>query len=198
MKTAPRVLVGAALVLALLPTTGCYRYHTRVPGVIDLRTDASQAPKESPPPVTDPALAREGAMGLLLGQGVGVLGSEIHVVNRRYSVLGFIPIINESAAAEVDAAVRLSGALREVSLHEEHSALDWLLGFVGSNVPVVGWIVPPYTFELRGISVRPPSGAVSPPRPEERPAPTRSPAAPPPPVLLDDDETDRLPEEGLR
>jgi hypothetical protein len=161
-----------ALLLLMVAPTGCFRYQTRIPGVVDVRTDGSEAARSGAQP---PARAvRTGAQGLLLGRGTERRGDRIHVEDRRYDLRQAIPLVNPSAARELADATGASGALRRVELTEQMTLLDVLYTFLAGYLPLGDWFTPSWTFTASGEPVIPPgkSGGAPPP-----PLPT-APASP--------------------
>lgn len=145
----------SALALFALLGSGCYRYQTQVPGVVDLRSDASGAERVSPPPPNDDEVVRGEGIGILVGDGVSVEGARVQVEERHVFLRGLVPVWNTSAAEEIKAAVALSGALRDVELREEYGPIDVGLSLLVSLLPVAGWLMPStYTFALEGEAVR--------------------------------------------
>lgn len=145
----------SALALFALLGPGCYRYQTQVPGVVDLRSDASGAERVRPRRPNDDDVARGKGVAILVGEGVTVDGARVQVEERHVFLRGLVPVWNTSAAEEIEAAVALSGALRDVELREEYGPIDVGLGLLVSFLPVAGWLIPStFTFALEGEAVR--------------------------------------------
>ena len=171
-----RSLLFAATATALIAGNACHHLTTKVPGVLDMRTDGSGAA-----PATRKAGAgeRTGFDGLMLGEGVTGT-SELKVVDRKYWVCSFFPIINESATEEIQLAVGTE-ALRNCRIGQQFTIMNWATQLVVSMLPVVnalGIIMPPNDFNFWGTPVKasadvalpPPDDAVA-PTPEAAPAP---------------------------
>ncbi len=174
---------------AAASSTGCYRYVTRLPGVVDLRTDGEGAERATEVRI-DPDTRREGIAALALGGGAELRAGHVSVEERHYWFLGAIPILNTSARDEVAAAVGASGALRRVTIGEEMSAFDAFMAVVGRLLPLAQYVLPSYTFSFSGDAVMAPprAGSQNAPPPIDDVAPAPLPATPgvdEPPSLLD-------------
>ncbi|MBI1948147.1 MAG: hypothetical protein HYS27_20830 [Deltaproteobacteria bacterium] len=167
-----RSLLLAATAAAILAGSACHHLTTKVPGVLDMRTDGSGAG-----PATRKAGAgeRTGFDGLMLGEGV-TGSSELKVVDRKYWVCSFFPIINDSATEEIQLAVG-SEALKNCRIGQQFTIMNWLTSVVVQAVPVVnvlGIIMPPQDFHFWGTPVKAGGDVALPP-------PDAPPDAPPPP-----------------
>ena len=145
MLTAIAVL-GAA-------SSGCYHITTHMPGVLDLRSDASEAPTDSKPSKD----ARSGFDGILWGDGVDGAGT-VSVDDRKYWVLGLFPVANESATEEVQSAVG-DGALRNITVGEQVTPVDAGVFFCAEPVisfctlglgGLLAFVLPAIDFKLTG------------------------------------------------
>jgi hypothetical protein len=149
----PVAVVG---LLGLLVASGCHHYQTHVPGVLDLRTDASGADQTKPrPPDRQLAPERSDLEALALGRGVIRQGRSLLLEERHYWVGGFIPLANTSAADEIEGLLANNPVLTDVRLEEQYSGTDVLLGLAaGFIMPPLSFFMPPYTFSFRGTPRR--------------------------------------------
>jgi len=188
-----RLALASSLVLVF---GGCFRYHTHVPGVVDMRTDGEDADLARP---RLQGTEREAAVAVFIGRGVHRDRDRVVVEERHYWVGGLIPLLNTSAADEVALALGRSRALRDFELKEEIGLTEGLVAnALPLLVPVSSYVLPTYTFTVSGIAIEPSGDASSAPT-RRRPLPQRSdtplsdvaspeppPAdTPPPPVLLE-------------
>jgi hypothetical protein len=150
------------LALALSPTTGCYRYATDIPGVLDLRSDGTEAPSRSEPPVA-PEAKREGLLALFAGPGVREDGADITVEDRHVfggaTLLapGLFLLTNDSAFPELKATLREEG-LRDLRVGQRRTGMDVALELGVAMVPGLGCatllVAPrPFTFTASGRRV---------------------------------------------
>jgi hypothetical protein len=170
-----RAPFGSRAVLAwllLMPLTGCHHYQTHVPGVLDLRTDASGAEATTPrPPDRDLAPERSDLESLALGRGVIRQGRSLLLEERHYWVGGFIPLANTSAADEIEGVLTHNPVLTEVALEEQYTGTDVLMGMAaGLILPPLSFFMPPFTFTFHGTPRTPPTG--EPPPNKVRPTPS--------------------------
>lgn len=194
--------LSLALVAAVLlgPSVGCFRYRTHVPGVIDMRTDASGA-EATRPRVEE--RRDDGLFEILLGRGAYARGERVVVEDRHYWVAGLIPLFNTDAEEELFALVEGSRAARDVRIGESITVEDALAALIVPQiVPLVGYVLPTYTFHASGTPIRlarapriviepAPSVTATPPTPPSTtgtPVGDVTPTDPPPtePPLLDD------------
>lgn len=151
-----------AVVLAAL-IGGCSHITTKVPGVLDLRSDASAVAVETAGLPTQP---RSGTDGIVYGEGVqlGPGADKVKVVDRKYWAIGLIPILNDSATEELTVAMG-TGALRDLTMGEEVSITGAALAVgaqVANVVPVVGQLVslvgaltlPPFDMKVSGTRIK--------------------------------------------
>lgn len=213
MSHGPGRLFGVLLVALLASgASGCFRYHTHVPGVIDMRTDGSEAP---PARTKVRDLEREAGFHLVLGRGIQRMPERrILVEERHYWLAGDIPLLNTSAREDVGLVLKRAPAWRNVVVTEEMSTLDGVAyNVIPVFIPLTGYVLPPFTFTYEAepvdggrAPVAPPprhearSQSRSKPRPKPRgdasskppPPPTDGEGAPaglpPPPSLLDLEE----------
>ena len=169
----------SVLSLTAVAATGCLHTTTKVPGVLDMRTDGSGAASRTVS-VKDPELAREGFGSFLWGSGVQGT-KEIAVEDRKWWIIDLIPMFNESATEEIKAGLG-SGAIRNVKIGDQLQLMD-----VGLSVAkACACLLPYYAFPLSftatftgtpiDVGVRSESTAVPAPAPEAAPAPVPAPA----------------------
>jgi hypothetical protein len=167
--------------LAIVFATGCNHIDTKVPGVLDLRSDASDAPVDTTAPRAE---ARSGTDAFIWGDGAIQSGTQVTITDRKWWLLkGLVPISNESATEEIAAAVGDS-ALRNVKLGESLSWMDVAVSIVPAGVPFVGTtieyaVMPPMDVTMTGQHVRTPAAP-----PPSLPAPLAGPNAPPAPGFV--------------
>ncbi len=173
------LLACTALALA---GAGCNHITTRVPGVLDLRSDGSGAPAESQPAKAE---SRTGFDAILWGDGVQGSGS-VTVVDRKYWLIkGLFPIANESATEEIAAATG-DGALRNVHIGELYSGWDFGISVIVGIIPVVDFIAPcvmpplDVTFSGTRVKVAGTGDVAEPPAPTGEPEPPPVSSSPPP------------------
>lgn len=177
-----------------LVASGCFRYQTRVPGVVDLRSDGSEVPRAAPRPPPDGKLSRTDAFSLLEGEGVRVEGSGVSVEDRHVFARGLIPVWNTSAEEELAAALALGGGLAEVELGEEVGLLDIGISLVASCLPVIGFVgLSTYTFHASGdlLDLERSSTPAAPPSDPFEELPPPSLPAPPSLEELEEEEEER-------
>lgn len=180
MRALRTSLLSCAVLAGALPTPGCYRYQTQVPGVIDLRTDASETPLARPSPPDDDELTRKGAVGVVMGRGVQLDRSRVTVEDRHVFLRGLVPVFNSSAYEELDVALTLGGGLRSVEIGEQYGIIDVGITLVSVFVPIVGYLAPStYTFEASGEVLALEPGAAD--RGRALPSPLPLDELPPPP-----------------
>lgn len=171
---------------ALAAGSGCHHLTTKVPGVLDMRTDgsgAAPAPKKA-------GGERTGIEGIFWGEGVQGT-TELKVTDRKYWLCAILPVLNESATEEITVALGPNGALRNCRIGEQSTFTDWLIGTGIRCIPILNSgsiIMPPHDFFFYGTPVagasaavpRPTTDAPPPPPPEEAaPAPVPDAAAAP-------------------
>jgi hypothetical protein len=188
--TIARAVLLALVALALLASSGCFRYRTHVPGVIDMRTDAALVPVARAR-VKD---VRESELLLLVGgRGVSSRGQQLIIEDRHFWVAGLIPLFNTDARDELAVLVDATGAARDLQIGEGQTAIDVLAALVLPNfVPLISYVLPSYTFHAHGTPIKlpsaPPVDDIAPPRRETPPESAPLPAPvdeDAPPSLLD-------------
>lgn len=111
------------LLTVLFVSTGCFHFRTDIPGVLDLRSDASLAQPLEETPTVEESLRREGAKETLQGQGVTFDGHRV-LVHERVTWIGltflapgaFLLWNGDGAVPELEAALGEKGILRNVQL----------------------------------------------------------------------------------
>lgn len=159
--------------LALL-CSACNHVTTKVPGVLDLRSDGSGATAAKEAPKASPEMMREGFSGIMYGDGLAGT-ADVTIVDRKYWVLGLVPILNESATEEIQAALG-DGAMRNVKIGDSETGTDIIMSIVVRAIPVVnvlGLIMPPFDVTVSGTRIDTAGGAglVEPPPPTGAPSP---------------------------
>lgn len=173
------------LLCASLLGGGCFRYQTRVPGVLDLRSDAAEVPRAATEEPNDDEITREKGLAFLEGEGVRTEGAVVTVEDRHYFLRGIVPVWNTSAHEELHAALALGGGLAEVEIGEEQGAIDVAIGLLASFLPFAGYLAPSvFTFHARGEALALDDRAATPSEPWTSPPPPA--ALPPPPPVLEE------------
>ena len=133
-----RALRGTAFVVVVnLCAGGCTHITTKVPGVLDLRSDGSLEEKAKKPDAP-----RGGLDGLLWGSGV-TGDAAVVVEDRKYWIVGLVPVFNESATEEI--AQALGGkALASPKIGERYALADVGLSFCGALIPCGVCLVEPW------------------------------------------------------
>jgi hypothetical protein len=135
-------------------STGCFHHQAHLPGVIDMRSDGSGLP--APAPATrgapvDRKIVRPGSEALVEGAGLTVVGRDLTIEDRHYWIFGSIPIYNESPTPELQAALRVGGAVTTIEVGEEIDVVGILAAtFVPFVLPAASWVLPPHTFRAKG------------------------------------------------
>lgn len=126
---------------------GCSTVTSKIPGVLDLRSDGADAPLNSgelPP-------ARSGFDGLLWGEGVKG-GADVLIEDRSHFLLNLMPIANESSTDEWRTAMG-DQALRNVAITEQESLLAGVIGIAKTCTGVLGIIQGTWDFRARGTRI---------------------------------------------
>jgi hypothetical protein len=115
-----------AFVLVAAASSGCTHITSTLPGVLDLRSDGSEAPPNTDSiPLSD--ATREGVGGFFLG--TGATGSGDVKIENRETFLGlgliFIHPLNGDVDDEWNAVLGKDGAARNVSVGEQLSIMGW-------------------------------------------------------------------------
>ncbi len=140
----------------LLNLSGCLHVTSKVPGVLDLRSDGADAPINTEPLPT--GAARTGFDGFAYGAGVAGQ-SDVQIEDRNHFVLALIPIANESSTEEWQMALG-DGHLRNVSMNEQYGVMTFFVAFVKGLVPVVGGFIQG-TWDVRAKGTRIAGGAAA-------------------------------------
>jgi hypothetical protein len=137
------------LLFALGGTFGCNHVTTRVPGILDMRTEGGDAPT-APAKVT----SRSGFDSILWGDGVKSAGSQVSIEDRKYWIIRLINIANESATEEINEALGPKGVARKVSVGDTYTLMDFAVGLCGSIIPLAGFALPPFTATFEGTLIQ--------------------------------------------
>lgn len=143
-----------ALAAASVAASACNHVTTKVPGVLDLRSDGTEAPAET----SAPAGGRSGFDSWISGAGLQGT-SQITIEDRKFWLLRLFTISNESATEEINAAMGPSGGLRSVTIGDTFSGTDLLLsmGIGLCTAPLAGiggLVVPPFTATVSGTRIK--------------------------------------------
>jgi hypothetical protein len=159
-----RIALLTSLATATAVCAGCNHIDTKVPGVLDMRSDgAGLAVAESLQ-----VRPRDGLDSFVAGSGITDTAGTVSVDDRQHHVLSLFPVMNDNAAEEIRICTE-NAALRDVTIGDSHTGGDalWLLaGFVVNFVPVVGTIgyvvmdagLAPWTATFSGTRVESPNG----------------------------------------
>ena len=174
-----KAIAPLLLLASLVGSAGCHHLTTKVPGVLDLRTDGSGAPAGTHKAGDG---ERTGFDGLMYGEGVQG-SSDLTVTDRKYWACAFFPVLNESATEEITVALGPNGALKNCRIGEQYTVMNWLTQVVVNVLPVVNVlniIMPPHDFHFYGAPVQGASAAVPLPATDTPPEPAPAPPAPEP------------------
>ncbi len=143
--------LSVCVVLVASVGSACLPVKSRIPGVLDLRSDAADAP------INYDEVPKSGQRAGFdsFAYGAGVAGSgDITIEDRNHYVVGFFPIMNESSAEEWKAALG-DGALRNIAITEAFTPMAWLVGIAKGCIPCVGgFITGTYDFRARATRVQ--------------------------------------------
>jgi hypothetical protein len=149
----PLLLVLSALALA--SASGCFRYQTRIPGVIDLRSEGAGLSGEPAKNAENPDVTRDAATAILAGDGLKATGTRVAIEDRTFWVLGLIPIYNPSMHEELSAALGHGHGLRHLKIKEQVGIMDvGITLLVRLCVGAAGWLVPTWTLSATAERVR--------------------------------------------
>jgi hypothetical protein len=166
------------LAVTALALCGCQHITTKVPGVLDLRSDATEVPANP----KAPAGARDGLDSWIKGDGVQGKDN-ITISDRKFWVIGLIPLRDDSGTELINQAMG-DGVLRNVTIGEQVTVMDSvgdycflgvaipctlgigsLLSFV--MYPTVG--LSPMDFKMTAVRAKAASGEPPPPTPSPAP-----------------------------
>jgi hypothetical protein len=117
-----------------------------------MRTDARDVPA-SRARVDD--LRENDVLLLVSGRGVSFHGKQLVVEDRHFWLSGLIPLFNTDARDELAVLVNATGAVRDMQIGEGQTLIDVLAALVLPNfVPLVGYVLPSYTFHAHGTPIR--------------------------------------------
>ncbi len=176
--------VVLALMLLLGAGSGCHHRTTVIPGVLDMRTDASGVPTNNAP-LPASREVRTGSEAIMLGSGVQGT-STVTIEDRTYWIVSLLPVGNTSATEEFATAMGKGGGLRDVKIGEVYGLLDWAIWAGVVIIPranIFSLAMPPRDFLASGTRIALPSAPATPPTPTPTPdaSPPPAPDAPPPP-----------------
>jgi hypothetical protein len=176
------------LVLAVAMGSGCIHTNTKLPGVLDLRSDGSDAAPSTEPFKGTEEISREGFGSYINGEGLKITGDKVVIEDRNWHLVGLVHIVGDMAAAEY-AALPKGTALRSVKIGDALTGTDVVLEIVPSLlawIPIVGLInlinlAPHMTITMTGTRIQSSGGgggAVEPPPPTDGGTPAVDPNAP--------------------
>jgi hypothetical protein len=143
------------LLAAVSLGAGCVTVTSKVPGVLDLRSDGADAPVNTgalPPP-------RSGFDSFAYGEGVKG-GADVVIEDRSHFLLAFMPIFNDSSTEEWRTAIG-DQALRNVAITEQYGVMTWAVAFVKGLIPAVGGLISgTWDFRARGTRILASGGSV--------------------------------------
>jgi hypothetical protein len=162
-----RLLSLLLVVVALPSTSACFHITTKVPGVIDMRSDGADMPTDTKPLTLGRDVSRTGVEAILMGDGTQQSGARVTVADRKFWAVGLVPLVNASTSEEIQAAVG-TGTLRRVKVGESETVIDVAMylggSFVTSFVGLSGiWalFMPPLTASFEGERIAADGGAVA-------------------------------------
>ena len=124
--------------------SGCRHVNTSVPGVLDLRSEGQGATVDA---ASLPMAERTGVDAVIWGKGAVSMGGAVSVEDRRYWVMGLVPVLNTSAREELGVALG-TGGLREVKIGDQISPTGAGTFLVGSALASATVILSPLTLIL--------------------------------------------------
>jgi hypothetical protein len=145
-----RTIVGAACGLVILASSGCFHVASKLPGVLDLRSDGGDCVVDHRPL---PANAtRKGFDAFAYGSGVSGT-ADVVIEDRNHYVINWMPIFNASSAEEWQSAVG-RGALRDIAITERFGGMSLLLTVLKPCIPCVGpFITGTWDFKARATRI---------------------------------------------
>lgn len=161
--------IALSLATALV-ASGCLHITTKVPGVLDLRSDAAEAPANPKPPTG----GRDGFDSILKGDGVQGKDN-VTIDDRKFWVIGLIPLRDDGGPELINAAIG-DGALRNVTIGEQFTLLDSLGYGIATDVisvctfglgGILGAVMPPWDFKMTAVRCK--AGSAEPPPPAPAP-----------------------------
>ena len=159
-----RVALLTSLAAAAAVCAGCNHIDTRVPGVLDMRSDGAALATAEPLTVRP----RDGLDGFVAGPGIASTGGAVSVEDRQHFALLLIPLMNDNATEELRICTE-KAAVRDITIGDGRTGGDalWVAaGYVASVVPFVGGlaniamniVLPPWTATFSGTRVESPNG----------------------------------------
>ncbi len=158
--------------------------HTtsKLPGVLDLRSDGSGAAPANDAVKTTPEVTRDGIGGWLTGEGLKIAGDKVVIEDRQWHIIGLFPAFNDMGAGEY-AALPKGTAMRGVKVGDGLVGTDVILALAPSLVswiPIVNFVglinlAPRMTLNVSGTRIQSGGGGAAiepaPPSPDEPPPP---------------------------
>ena len=145
-----------ALVVVALASAGCFHVTSSIPGVLDLRSDGSEAPVEDKPLPTSDA-TRDGVGSFFLGSGAQG-GSNVKIENREHFlglwVAFFIHPLNGDVDDEWSAVLANNGAARNVSIGEQLTIMGWANEMLRGLCCMPVFFFMPLTIDVTGEATR--------------------------------------------
>jgi hypothetical protein len=132
-----RCIVGASCALVIFASSGCYHVTSKVPGVLDLRSDGADSTVDSSQ--LPKGATREGFDAFAYGAGV-TGAADVIIEDRNHYVIDLMPVFNESSSEEWKAALG-DGALRNIAITEQLGGMSFLVSVVKSCIPCVGGFI---------------------------------------------------------
>lgn len=150
---------------------------SKLPGVLDLRSDGSGAAPQNDAVKTSPEVTRDGLGGWMSGEGLKVAGDKVSIEDRQWHILGLFPAFNDMGAAEY-AALPKGMAMRGVKVGDAIGTTDVILQIVIGAIPCVSCanVAPRMTVSVSGARVQGGGGAAI----EAAPPPDATPPPEPP------------------
>lgn len=122
-----------SLVLAAVLSTACLHTNTKLPGVLDLRSDGSGAQPATDQLKPSEETSRAGFGSFISGEGLQQKGADITIEDRQWFLLGLIHIVNDQGDAEYKALPK-DTVLRNVKVGDALTGTDILVEIVPSVV----------------------------------------------------------------
>ncbi len=142
--------------LLLLHLTGCLHVTSKIPGVLDLRSDGADAPVNDEPLAN--GATRSGFDAFAYGGGVTGT-TDVQIEDRNHFILALVPVANESSTEEWKQALG-DGHLRNITVNEQFGVMTWFVAFAKGLVPFVGGFIQG-TWDVRFKATRITGGAAA-------------------------------------
>lgn len=152
----------AFLSVAALASSGCFHVKSSIPGVLDLRSDGSDAPVATKP--MEGEATRDGVGGFFLGAGAE--GTSDVTVENRATFIGLsfyflIHPLNGDVQDEWQSVLGKDGAARNVHIGESLTIGAFLHELVRSLICVPVYVFTPLTIDQTGSATRIETGGSS-------------------------------------